>query len=82
VRDQLVSSLSNKVKAAGKKVTLLQKQIAESEARLGVVPKIRSFLESIHQKAQIKFVVTAESGDRDLVLIDATGPEAPSQGAE
>jgi hypothetical protein len=73
-RDQAIASLAGKLKRAVNKVGSLQKQIAESEARLSAVPKIRRFLESLDQKAQIRFAVCAECGDRDLVLIDGTQP--------
>jgi hypothetical protein len=73
-RDQLISSLASKLKRSVNKVGSLQKQIVESEGRLAAVPKIRTFLESLDQKAQIRFAVCAECGDRDLLLVDGTQP--------
>jgi hypothetical protein len=73
-RDQAISSLASKLKRSVSKVGSLQKQIVESEARLAAVPKIRSFLESLDQKAQIRFAVCAECGERDLVLVDGMQP--------
>jgi uncharacterized protein involved in exopolysaccharide biosynthesis len=73
-RDQAISTLSGKLQRAINKVGSLQKQIVQSEGRLAAVPKLRSFLESLDQKAQIRFVVCAECGDRDLLLVDGTQP--------
>lgn len=71
-RDQAIASLAGRLKRAVNKVGSLQKQIVESEGRLAAVPKIRSFLQSIDQKAQIRFVVCAECGEQDLLLVDGT----------
>lgn len=69
-RDQAIATLAGKLKRAVNKVGLLQKQIVESEGRLAAVPKMRSFLQSIDQKAQIRFVICAECGEQDLLLVD------------
>ena len=57
--------------AARRKVIALQRQVAGLEARLSAVPKIRTFLESLHQKAVIEYVIYAECGEQDIVLLQA-----------
>jgi hypothetical protein len=74
-----VSSLQGQVKRAANKVGSLQKQIAESQARLAAVPNIRSFLESLHERAELRYEIVAECGDRDLVLVDGTGSAAGAE---
>jgi hypothetical protein len=69
-RNLLIADLAGKVKRSANKIQSLQENIVESEARLAAVPKIRTFLDSLHQRAQLKFVVCAECGEHDLVLVD------------
>jgi hypothetical protein len=52
----------------------LTAQIARADARLQAVPKLRSFIQSIHNRAAISYRLVAECGERDLVLVDATEP--------
>ena len=73
---QAVTKADGLVKKLNNRVNTLRKQIPEFETRLANVPKIRSFLNSLHQKAAIRFVVASESGDQDLVLIDGQGPKS------
>jgi hypothetical protein len=70
--EQQVSQLNSNIKRGASKVATLQRQIPEFEARLAAVPKMRTFLEGVHQKASIRYLVCAECGDHDLVLVDGT----------
>jgi len=54
------------------KIRLLQEQIRRSDERLKAVPKMRTFIQSIHSRATISYQLIAECGGRDLVLVDGT----------
>jgi hypothetical protein len=60
----------------GKRVSSLSQQVAEAGARLSAVPKLRDFLQSLHQRATIKYLVCAVAADKELVLVDAELPRA------
>jgi hypothetical protein len=53
----------------------LNKQVAECRARLDAVPNLKSFLDSLHQKARIKYQICAGSAGKELLLVD--GERAP-----
>jgi hypothetical protein len=55
---------------AASRVQRFKEQIAENQARLEAVPKLKSFLDALHQRAAIRFVVCAECPGRDIVLVD------------
>jgi hypothetical protein len=57
--------------AARRKVIALQKQVAGHQGRLTAAPKIREFINSLHQKAAIEYVVYAECGEQDIILLQA-----------
>ena len=66
------------VKRCNNEVAQLRKQIPEYQNRLTAVPKIRAFLGDLHQKAAIRYVIAAESGEEDIVLVDGQGPKPAS----
>jgi hypothetical protein len=55
---------------AATRVERFKEQIAENQARLEAVPRLKSFLDSLHQRAAIRFVICAECPGRDIVLVD------------
>jgi hypothetical protein len=55
-------------------VKQLARRIPENEARLKAVPKMKRFLESLHQQCELRYALVAECGEHDLVLADGTQP--------
>jgi len=74
---QQVTRADGQVTKAAGRVKLLQKQIVEGQSRLAAVPKIRTFLDDLHQRATIRYVVVAESGESDLLVVDGQRPKSP-----
>ena len=73
---QAEGSLRSKLSSAASRVSSLQKQIPQHEARLAAVPAVRSFLTALHGNATVRFRIVAEAGDNDLVLVDGMSDAA------
>jgi hypothetical protein len=71
---QLVTRQTKAVDRAADKVKQLARRIPENEARLKAVPKIKRFLQSLHQQGELRYALVAECGEHDLVLADGTKP--------
>ena len=78
VWQQRVTKADSIVKRCSREVAQLRKQIPEYETRLAAVPKIRNFLNDLHQKAAIRYVITAETGEQDVLLVDGQRPKPAS----
>jgi len=48
--------------------------LVRAQARLSAVPDIRSFLDSMHRTAQIKYTIFARAGAHEILLVDGAGP--------
>jgi serine/threonine protein kinase len=70
-RTQALMTATREAEKAGNRVNALQKQVAGHQARLNAAPKIREFINSLHQKAAIEYVVYAECGEQDIILLQA-----------
>jgi hypothetical protein len=79
-RPQIVAAAAL-VDRTSQRIARLQKQAAESQARLAAVPEMRSFIQSLHKNATVKFAICADLGDKELLLVDAQSSPAP-QGSE
>jgi hypothetical protein len=53
-------------------VTNANEKLSEAQARLGAVPEIRGFIE-VHKAARIKYLIVANAGPHEIVLVDGTG---------
>jgi prefoldin subunit 5 len=60
----------------------LQRQMPRLQARLAAVPQVREFIDSLHERAAIHFVVAAPCGNHQLILIDAQQPPSHVHGAQ
>jgi hypothetical protein len=76
---QTVAALARGVDKAGDRLQLLQRRIAENQARLIAEPKMREFLNSLHLKAEIRYVLSAECGEQDVILVDGTKARGSSE---
>src|SRR5439155_8447853 len=77
-RPQIVAAASV-VERIAQRIGRLQRQIAESQARLSAVPDVRTFIQSLHKRATIRYIVSAECGDKELVLVDGQSGVASGQ---
>ncbi len=62
---QVVERLSKTIQNANEK-------LVEANSRLTAVPEIRTFVESLHAKAKVRFLIIAKAGAHELVLVDGT----------
>jgi hypothetical protein len=60
------------VDAGAQRVTVLQSQITDTQVRLSALPEIKSFMDSLHRKAALKFKIFATAGDQEVIFVDAT----------
>ncbi len=67
-----VNSLESKAKRAASRVETLQKQIPQHKARLEAVPKTRSFLKSIDERATIRLRLVVQCPGQEIVLVTAS----------
>lgn len=70
--EQQATSLRSQIKRAASRIKHLQDEIPECEVRLAAVPEMRKFLESLHERAAIRYRLVADCGETDLVLVDGT----------
>jgi len=79
-RPQIVAAASV-VDRLSQRIARLQRQVAESQTRLKAVPEVRTFVQSLHGRATIKYVVCAECGDKELILAAGQSPLAGQGGS-
>jgi hypothetical protein len=61
----------NYLDSLSKRLDRAQREVPKLTARLSAVPKVRDFMESIHQKAMIKYTISLEREGGQLLLVDA-----------
>jgi hypothetical protein len=74
MRGPQIAAAASVVDRLGQRISRLQRQVAESQARLKAVPEVRAFIQSMHQRATIKYVLSAQCGDKELILVDGQHP--------
>lgn len=79
-KNKRITSLQGQIQRINNNIGDLQRHIAKHQARVAAVPKLRSFMESIHGRASIGFIIGADCGDKDLILMNASGESNDSGG--
>lgn len=74
-----VSATIGDMERLNKRIRDMTKQIAESQTRLNAVPDVRAFLDTLHKRATIRYIVSAECGDKEVVLVDGHSGGAKGQ---
>ena len=77
---QRLSVVQGQLKRAANRVSAMQKQIPDLQARQQAVPAIKKFLDSLHQRGELRLQIYAACLEHKLILLDARQPV--TQGAE
>jgi hypothetical protein len=72
-KNRLIAGLRSQIVRLNNTMGDSQRYISKQQSRLGAVPQIRSLIESLHKKATIGFVIGADCGDKELILVDGKG---------
>lgn len=67
-----VNNARQVVERLSKTIQNANENLAEANGRLEAVPKVRTFVESLHEKAKVQFVIFAKAGAHELLLVDGT----------
>jgi hypothetical protein len=64
---------SRDFQASNRAIQNAEEIIAEANARLNAIPTVQRFVESLHEVARVQFVIFAQAGKQELVLVEGTG---------
>jgi hypothetical protein len=73
-RQRSIANSRSAISSAKNRLGSLREQVTLHEKRLTTLPGIQEFLASVHERAAIRYVIYAESGGQDILLVDGAAP--------